>query len=527
MSEPSNRTALLRMLQDQLDAARKHTVSEHERNQAGTIIHVPGIGRRISAAYEQLRNAAEYTEEHLLLQHAIKRFYSRNLSFSAYQAPPDNMGEEMIIELTQASYFRNDSYSSDSAKRLTELTKQYYEAYWALREKRINRDVAGRWILEILSVRAEELLNPHTYITAMAYVEHQHFLGLFPRKSFARTKQEDEHYELCLYIAVHDVLLKSDMALIRADLLKLYRQSPADIDAFIEFNRLVTQLANAPLTQRLGRAVSRYGAPWRIMNTMVAERSDLPELLQDEDKFMDAYNRQMRSTFSSLSTRLDNGLLKSIVFIFITKVLIGVGIEVPYDLLVHDHVAMVPLLVNLFFPPIYMASLKLSLKQPTVNNAKAIRTYIRRTLFTGEPAITGTIRAFPKPRSVWTQSAYTFVFFTPLAIMAVILQQLQFNIVQALIFFTFLSTASFLGFRLSRMVRELELVAHDTNVVTATGDFFYLPFIVIGRWVSSKYSKVNVVAHVLDLGIEMPLKSGLRLSRQWIKFLRERQEEIY
>ncbi len=36
-------------------------------------VNIVGAGGALTAAYEQLRNAAENTEEHLLLQNAIKR----------------------------------------------------------------------------------------------------------------------------------------------------------------------------------------------------------------------------------------------------------------------------------------------------------------------------------------------------------------------------------------------------------------------------------------------------------------------
>ena len=39
--------------------------------------HVDGVGKAISLGYEQLRNAAEYTDGNALFQKAITRFLSR------------------------------------------------------------------------------------------------------------------------------------------------------------------------------------------------------------------------------------------------------------------------------------------------------------------------------------------------------------------------------------------------------------------------------------------------------------------
>ncbi|HEX8763001.1 MAG TPA: hypothetical protein VF733_04575, partial [Candidatus Saccharimonadales bacterium] len=118
-------------------------------------------------------------------------------------------------------------------------------------------------------------------------------------------------------------------------------------------------------------------------------------------------------------------------------------------------------------------------------------------------------------------------FFIPFAITVYGLSLLHFNVVQMIIFFTFLSTASFLGFRLSSMIRELEIMTQSARLLSTVRDFFYLPFILVGQWLSSKYAKINAVAYFLDIAIELPLKSVLRLLRQWSRFLSEKHDEMY
>ncbi len=517
------------LLQEQLRAARAHTKSERVIRDKGTVIHVPGIGSSLSSAYEQLRNAAEYTEDHLVLQHAVRRFCGRNLPMATKRDIQDNFGEELIIELTQAGYFANDLYSSAVADRITTLARTYTTAYWQMREAGAGRDDVGEWLLDVVSVYAEEALNPHSHLTALAYVGYSHYSKLLPKQKFLRSEDSDEKadYDICLYIAVHHTLLKSDRALVRSDLLRLYRQGPQDLSAYVAFNKKIDRLLWSDLTRNLERVVSRYGAPLRVLNSMAAVRDDLPELLKDRKLFMDEYMLHLARVYADLGKRLDAGLLKSIIFIFVTKMLIGLVVEIPYDLLVFGSVAVVPLLVNLLVPPLYMASLKLSLSHPTLANAEAVRAYMERALFTNEPPVAGAIRALPRRMGTAARIGYAIVFLVPLAVASTALYLLDFSFVQAIIFLMFLSTASFLGFRLSRMVRDLELVSNDTGLLTAASDFFYLPFIMIGRWVSSKYAQVNVVARLLDLGIELPLKSSLKLARQWIKFIRDRQEEIY
>jgi hypothetical protein len=526
MQPDSAPNALLQLLVQQLEAATRHNQAIRARNEHGSILQVPGTGKALSSAYEQLRNAAEYTEEHLLLQRAIRRFFNRNLSFYTHRKM-GNVGEELVVELTQAGYLPNHTISRETAEAIFRLVSESMHAYWQMREAHVGREEATEWTLSILSVEVEGMLNPHAQLNALTQVGYQHYLQLIPRDQLATTVEDQQNYELCLYIAVHLALLKSDISVVRHDLVRMYGQTPANLVAFMQFNRSITVLYTSDLTGRLKRAVSKYGAPLRVLKAMIDDGTDLPTLLQSREGFLDEYNRQIQKQYGEVKRRLNKGIIKSIVFIFITKVVIGVGIEVPYDLLVHHMVALMPLGINLLFPPLYMASLRLGLKVPSHANGVALTQYIDKALYSEEPAVQAIFRDPRVSMPLLPKVLYGVFFFVPFAITVYALHLLNFNIVQGIIFFIFLSTASFLGFRLSHMVRELEIVTKEGSFLSSIRDFFYLPFIVVGQWLSSKYAKINAVAYVLDIAIELPLKTALRLLRQWTRFLSEKHDEIY
>jgi hypothetical protein len=528
MSPENNPSSLFSMLQQQLEAARAHDDAVRTKNTQGTVIHVPGTGKAISSAYEQLRNAAEYTEEHLLLQRAIKRFFNRNFAFfTRRHGHMGNVGEELIVELTQAGYLHNGEFSSETAAQIKHLSEQYIETYRQLREARVSREDASDWVLSILAVETEGILNPHSHHTALAYAAYQHFMDLLPRETFTDGPEQREHFDICLYIAVHQALLKSDIAIVRHDLMRMYHVSPQNIQGFIRFNRSVNELFTSKFTHKLKRAVSKYGAPLRMLKSMCDERKDIPELLADQQRFLDAFDHQVGKEYKLVTRRVNKGIIKSIIFIFITKVIIGLSIEIPYDLLAVGHVALLPLAINLLFPPLYMASLKLGLKVPSMTNAQTLKDYITKAIYTNERPVTPSFRDSTRTASTFAKLLYSVLFFIPFAITLYVLHLIGFNIVQMAIFFAFLSTASFFGFRLSSMIRELEIVMPNTGFWFAIRDFFYLPFILVGQWLSSKYAKINAVAYFLDIAIEMPLKTVLRLIRQWTRFLNEKHDEMY
>jgi hypothetical protein len=308
--------------------------------------------------------------------------------------------------------------------------------------------------------------------------------------------------------------------------MRVYRQTPRELDGFTDLNRSVDDAFSSRLTQKLRQAVNRYGAPFRVMRALTESRSDLPELLNDRQAFLDAYNYQIGREYQSLSKRLNKGIAKSIVFVFVTKVSVGLAIEIPYDIAVLGSVAILPLAVNLLFPPLYMASFKLGLKNPSSANAAALCAYVDKALYVGGNPLEQAARVGSRPISPFGTVVYTIFFIIPLVLLIYVLTLLHFSPLQGIIFFVFLSTASFLGFRLSRISRDMELVPRQARFSGAVRDFFYLPFIVMGRWISSKYARANIVAYVLDVLVELPLKTVLRLVRQWVRFLSEKHEEI-
>ena len=51
-------------------------------------------------------------------------------------------------------------------------------------------------------------------------------------------------------------------------------------------------------------------------------------------------------------------------------------------------------------------------------------------------------------------------------------------------------------------------------------------FVVVGRRISYRFARLNIVAQILDNVIELPLTTVLRLLRQWTAFLRNKQDDL-
>ena len=498
-------------------------VSREERQSKAEKVNVVGAGGALTAAYEQLRNAAENTEEHLLLQKAVRRFY-RQLFVTRDESLVAQSGNELAVELTLAGYVQNDSLSRDQVEQISTLAVKYYEAYVQLLGRRsLAITHVSKWTLDVLAVEVESIISDHgneQVFIEFAYAELSSML-----KAKDVLGHDDDNFGAALYVAIHQALLKSNAPVVRAALLRRYAVSIDNLDAYAAFNTQLDALIDSDTTDKLYHEVDRQGAPLRILRRMMEEHEGLDTLLTNRAGFLDKYEKQIELEYDRVAKRINRAIVRSIIFLIITKFLIGLAVEVPYDYWAHGQIVWVPLIVNLLFPPIYMFALKATHQLPGYANTQALVDRIDVMLY-GDRTLKADIRTRRRSTSAVFSSMYVIV---SLAIMGALmygLLLLNFSLVHIAIFFIFLSAASFLGFRLSRLIRELEIVRSAQSGMTFIRDLLYLPFVVVGQWMSDKYSKVNIVTIVLDMLIELPLKTVLRLVRQWGAFIDERKDQI-
>jgi hypothetical protein len=324
-------------------------------------------------------------------------------------------------------------------------------------------------------------------------------------------------------VAIYSAIFHADEAQIRHEYLKRYKVSANNMD-FLKANKEIDRLLSSKTTDRLKKAVDRQGAPFRVLNNMlVNDEFDVAKLLTNRTTFLTNYEMAVNSSYAKLNTAVNRGVWRSILFLLITKTILGLAIEIPFDLVVVGDVAMLALLVNILFPPVYMLLLRFTILMPDQANTSALTSEIDKVFFHSQNPIT-VLR--PQKFGIGYQMVYASVFLAVFGGVIWLLILLGFNWLQVIIFFLFVSAASFLGFRLARTVREFEIITSRQNLGTSLRDFLYMPFVILGRWISEKYAQVNIVSYVLDMFIELPLKTILHAVRQWGKFISNKKDNL-
>jgi len=507
-----------------LDEVRERATDKKESDERADKVHVVGAGGMVTAAYEQLRNAAEYADEHLLLQKAIRRFYKR-MFFTQSREFIAKSADELVTELTFAEYLPNDSITEATVHEVNRLAAAYHHVYTQIQSSRtVGGSRGDTWAIDVLSVEVARLFRDTSVKEAFVQFAFDQFKQTTDFASlFGGISPVDA--EPALYVAVHRALVKSDHAIVRAALLRRYNQAPSDFAAYCSVNAEISRLFDSETTEKTTHYVDRQGAPFRILVRMLESGTNLTELLPRKTRFLSAYEEQIGSEYKSINKRINRGIVKSVIFLIITKVLIGIAIEVPYDYLVSGGIILESLLINLLFPPIYMVLLRATLSTPSPANTARLVSQAEEMLYGSSTRQIS--RVSKSTFGAAYNIIYAFIFLIVFAgVSWLLMTYFSFAIPHLIVFFIFLSGASFLGFRLSRMIREVEAVDSQQNSLTVLRDFLYMPFVVVGRWMSEKYAQVNFVSMILDMVIELPLKSVLRMIRQWSSFISSKKDQL-
>ena len=506
-------------LVSQLEAAT------HISHPAGPTYHMTSLGGGFYFAYEQLRNVAEYREHHLLLRGAIERYLRRYVNFAKVRPASTDLANELI----QSGYIMNDSVPVQTLDAIDQVLERYGLIFHSLKSSHVPDSDAANWLEDSVSVEIENLLAPDPRGGVFMQFAYEHFFYAIDKDTIIPEGISDHEYRVSLFCAVHRAIFKSDLATTRyycmaISLPEIEHQPPEHI---AELNRLIDTLYGNPITNRLTRLINRYGTPIRILRELVMESTVSPGMFEHKTETISRVKDICSQEYARTKKSLGSRIIKSIFFILVTKTLVGVAIEVPYDLFTVGVIGWQPLLINIAFPIIYMAGISSRISMPSRQNTDLVASYVERILYDREP-----VRYQPKRRvsSAGLNATFSFVyalgFVGSIVLLIWILGKLNFNIVQGLIFFLFFSAVSFLGFRIRQQAHELAMMDEHEDLVQTLTDFLSAPFVRVGHWLSDKYARANFVTAILDLAIEMPIKTTLRMLRQWARFMRDKQEEI-
>lgn len=525
-------------------------VHEHEPK-----IVVNDVASRLAFFYEKIRNSVDYKEEHLLRKNAIKRILKRILFIENRK---QDLGKFLIKELIRARYLPNHSIPESKAAEIEAIILQYIHLCnhlpeWNNKQGHVDKVVsAGRevllpgwldWLFGIAACQIEESFFPRLKEEAVVELMQR---AMLEKIYFSEELISVDEMNFHLNIAIRRSLIKADSDLLRYFILRMYYPewfNGEDDEALItEISSNISSLiqwTHHPLQEYLFHICKKNLAPFLVIEDIFKMEVDkVKELLGDSERLEQKIREYSKSRYSLIAERLRRSAVRSVIYIFITKIAIALLLEVPYELKYLKEVNYITLGINMLFPPFLMLISVINVKAPSEKNTQKIIWEIMKVFYQHEATVEKDENnavykikpsVFKKERflDIVFQIFYTIMFIMPLFIVVKVLMRLDFNILSGAIFIVFLSTISFFATRLRLIARELLVVDNKEGIFAIIQDFFSLPFIRFGRWLSLRFSRINVFVFILDFIIEAPFKTFIEIFEQWISFLRKKREEIY
>lgn len=509
-------------------------IEEGEGEEEGKI-HVDHFASRMAHVYESLRNVVDYKEEHLLRRSAIERMLKRRILLDQDQ---DKIANNLIRELIRARYVPNDKLPEGKIISVQKIVDKYLLLIGDQHfNKRRERSKFTEWITGVAACEIEDELVSLKPVEAI--VESM-FRVLDARLILKSSRLDKPTKKILLYIAAHRALLKSDPATIRYYLFKLaYAEWFSDNEEDVKkISRSVLSIRDEietylshPLSLRFRRLMKRYTPLFLILRDVIDDDPEAAQtLLQDPATLQSAIEGKCAAKYKEAKSNLRRAAVRSIVYIFITKMTLALILEIPADIYLVDVVEWTPIIINTLFPPFVMLLVALFIRLPGKKNTDKIVQGIYSIVYEDKhDTVTYSIRS-PYKKSLFLNIMfkifYLISFATSFGLIGLALYYLQFNFVSAIIFFLFLTLVSFFGFRVREGAREYVIPAKKTGVLKSLFDLYTLPILRAGRWISQEFAKINVFVFIFDFIIEAPFKILVELIEQWFSFVREKKEEI-
>lgn len=487
-------------------------------------------------AYEKVRNSIEFREEHLVRRAAIERILRRRL---AINPSGKGEGENVVRELLWARYISSEMLKNTQIHTTQKGIDMFCWLVAAVTKMhgRITSK-QSQYLYDILSCEIEEHLEPHKTKQLNANL---HFYYQVLHKKFLLTGVDDTLRDAYFYTAAEVGFAKNDNAYTRYHLFTLHYGLFTHAS-----NEKLTELASAwptivndfekiienPYKERLIKHAKRQVAPFLILNDIIkTSEGDPAELLQNEEQLLEKVHASCTKKYVETSTKLRTAMIRSISYIFLTKMIFVLLLEIPLSRFLYGGIDALPLVMNVVMPPLFMGLLVSFFRVPGAKNTQRIYNRIVNIINTDETFETAPIKLSKekqtsRPLLVLGFTLMYFIFFGILfGTMFILLEKIGFNIIGTTIFLFFLTVVGFFGYRIRQTAKEYSLEESE-GVLTPILYFIFLPIVSVGKFLSNEVARFNVLILVFDFLIEAPFKMIIDIIEEWVKFVRGKREEI-
>ncbi|EKD32906.1 MAG: hypothetical protein ACD_76C00119G0003 [uncultured bacterium] len=509
--------------------AKKDTKPEDGKD----VISVNETVSKAATVYEKLRNTLEYEDDHLLRRNAIRRFLRRQ---AGEEKDNKKIATGLIQELIWARYLPNNAVPESRTIDVEAILNKYGELFLQA-DGSSRKEELSAWIMDLMSTEVEYALSDPSKEEALI----SYAYGVFKKHLVWETKiVEERDRDVQLYIAVFRSIAKANISTLRFKVFSLYypdwttKPTPELVHEIANNLALIYDTVQGqilhPAQERVMRFVRKYSILfWTIEDMIKDDPKTFVNVLSDPDMFKRKIRKVVENRYRKFHTRLRKTIIRAVGFLLLTKTILALVIELPYEYFILDDSKYAPLIVNIFFHPILLAVVGFTIRIPERPNNDLIQKNLEAmVLGKGELNIRFKIR---KP---WSKGflgrvidlVYFASFVFSYGLIAFVLHGLNFNLLSIIFFEFFLSLVAFLGLKIRSTKQDLVLYKTKAGFIGSVIDVFFLPIIRAGRWIALHAPRVNIILFFFDFIIEAPFKAGIEVIEGWLAYVREKKEEV-
>ncbi len=499
------------------------------------LVKVNVMTSAVAFMYEKIRTVVDYNEEHLLRKSAIFRILKRRfLEGDDYYKIAENLIKEMI----SAKYLENNKIPETIIIEIAKVIEKYDLLYTGIKEQKgLKRSMKlYDWVIQLASVEIEEIVAPANKERVMVRFMYDEIQS---RSEIVCKDMTVDEKNLQIFLAVNRSLVKSDKPMLEYLILKLWYPDwvndyqvflPKFIDEVLNIRKDIDAQINHRMANRLLKFCRPYATMMIILREVIyADFKNASKLINDIPLLESKIREVCQEKYKETKKRLKTQIVRAIIYVFLTKMLLALILEVPFDYYILQSFNWLAIIVNVTFPPLLMILIASTIRTPSEKNTKVMINGLHAIL-TGKVGEIKYIKE-PKKRSWFTWGVFNIVyvitFLVPFLFIIYFLDKIEFSIMSIGLFLVFLSIVSFFGVRIRNSARELYVLKKRDNIFGEIFDFATLPFIRLGRFLSLNFSKINIFVFILDFLIEAPLKIILQAIEEWLSFFKEKKEDLY
>lgn len=495
----------------------EHKSEETENNYA--LEEVSALTQKAGSFYEKIRYAVDYKEEHSIRRSAIERILKRKIILEGKR----DFELSLLQELVSVGYVSNNFVPKDLEANI----KNIIEKYLALESSTVK--LSKR--VSLMATEIERLLYPQ--------IEEELIVDAFYSNIVQQIEYtgsiSESQLQLQIYIACRRSLLEEDNDTLLFSVLAKYipalstltRDSAGEYkEKFAEVMPFAEADIEEDLNWKIYTKIKNQTVFFLVIKELIKKFGSYSEvILNDPDRLEIEVKTFLQDTFKEQKDALKRSGNRAVVYVLVTKVTLALALEVPFEKLIYGYIDYVAIGTNIIFHPLLLLAIIKGANLPGEKDEAIIIDGVRDVL--ADKLDTLVVKA-PKETSAWTvifYVLYALLFAISFGGIVWVLDFANFSAISIMLFIFFLAIVSYFGFRLRYNTRKWKVHKKDDGILSLLWYFLTLPIVRAGRWLSNKFSSVNVFVFVLDFILETPFKFILGTFDGFMSFLKDKRDD--